>query len=104
MEYYYPMGKQPKAVKCCLCFTDAPRDYKADAPRTHSDPDMTDADIDANLAARAQHKQVPNACLARNLGRAPGFQKIVRNGKPFAFFPTKKARREALKNYGVDSD
>lgn len=106
---------RPRPVKrktCANCPGYMNRDYHAEAVAVYTDPDVTTADIERNVADRAKiigdrgaRGNMANRALSRSLARTPGVRKMVgKDGKRYAVFANKADRRKTLARLGIQSD
>ena len=100
-ERSFPMGHAAKSPKC-KCGKLMRRDYAGEQQIIHDDPEVTQSDIDQNIAEIKSGKEVNRPVLAQSLAHVPGVRKVRgKDGRQYAMFRTKKERREVCARIGL---
>lgn len=104
-ELVLPMAECSSRPPCPKCNRRMRRDFSAELPAAFSDPEATAHDVAKQCDDFREGRTVTTRFLAKSIARVPGVRKIIGpDGKQYAFFTSKKDRRDTLKRLGIESD
>ncbi len=89
--------------KLCQCGGLCVRDYGSEGIIVHGNPEITQHDMDVQVAQIRTGQQVQNPVLSRSLARVDGLRKVkARDGKIYAAFRTRGERKRTLARMGLE--